>query len=315
MPIDPHVRRLLDALSLAAPADAAAGGAGPADLGRRREAFRGLMRLSGAGAPVAGTTDRSAPGPAGPLPVRIYTPPGAAETLPGLIYLHGGGFVCGDLDTHDALCRTICHDSGCRVVAVGYRLAPEHPFPAALQDAEAATMWTLAEARALGIDPSRIAIAGDSAGGTLAAALCQQIARTHPGAIALQLLLCPILDWAADIDTIAPAERRYLLDRETMAQELAYFLPAGRDARDPRVSPLRAAAFSGQPPTHIHTAEFDPLYGAACAYADKLREAGVAVRHVCHQGMIHLFYGLGQIVPYARAALHGIGEDLRTALA
>jgi acetyl esterase/lipase len=310
MPLDPHVRRLMDALSLTETRDPVL-----ADPQRRREAFRELMRLSETGTTVAGIEDRLVRGPAGRLPIRIYTPLGAARVTPCIVFLHGGGFVCGDLDTHDALCRTICDETGCRLISVGYRLAPEHPFPAAVQDAEAVTVWVIEQAEALGLDPARIAIAGDSAGATLAAVICQLVSRTHPGTLALQLLLCPILDWAEDTVSRRDFGRGYLLDRGAMARELACYLPAGYDACHPHVSPFRVADPRGQPPAHIHTAEFDALRDEGYAYAERLRSAGVAVRHTCHQGMIHLFYGLGRLVPYARAALRSIGADVRTALA
>lgn len=326
----------MDALSLAEARPAAPPDGQPAaqvyaqiggqfDLRQRREAFRDLMRLSQAGSPVLDVADRTLPGPAGPLAVRVYTPAHSLPdaTLPGLLYLHGGGFVCGDLDTHDALCRNLCDSSGCRLVAVDYRRAPEHPFPAAVEDAYAATAWMIGQAHALRLDPARIAIAGDSAGATLAAVVCQRVSRTHPRALALQLLLCPILDWSLawsrdgmeDSNSRRQFGRGYLLDRDAIARELACYLAAGHDPRDPRVSPLRAADLGGQPPTHIHTAEYDPLRDDGRAYAERLRAASVAVSHTCHAGMIHLFYGFGRLVPYARAALGRIGGDVRAALA
>jgi acetyl esterase len=310
MPLDPHVRRLLGALSLTGVSDAA-----PDSLSKRRDAFRGLMRLSETGASVAGIVDRRIPGPSGPLPIRLYTPVTAApERLPGLVFLHGGGHVCGDLDTHDALCRTLCEAGGCRLVAVDYRLAPEHPFPAAVEDAQAATLWVIDHAAELGLDAARIGIAGDSAGATLAAAACQQVAGVRPRALALQLLLCPILDWAGETGSRREFAQGYLLDSEAMARELACYLPARCDAAHPHVSPLRGD-LHGQPPAWIHTAEFDPLRDEGEAYAEKLRRAGVAVRHTCHRGMVHLFYGFGRAVPYARDAHRQIGADLRAAFA
>jgi acetyl esterase len=306
VPLDPRARRLLDALSL--------GQARPAGVAARRQAFRSLMRLADTGVQIAATEDRVLPGS---LPIRLYTPPPQAVPgrLPGLVFLHGGGFVCGDLDTHDALCRTLCADTGCRVIAVDYRLAPEHPYPAAVQDAHAATLWVIEHAAALGLDPARIAIAGESAGATLAAVVCQRVAKTHPGALALQLLLCPILDWAAGPASRWDAAESSLLNSEMIAQDLACYLPVGQDASDPQVSPLRAPSLGDQPPTHIHTAECDPLRDEGTAYADKLQLAGVEVRHTCHDGMVHLFYGLGRAIPAARAALGQIGAEIGAALA
>lgn len=310
MSLDPHVRRLIDMLALAQGRDAA-----DDDVLRRREAFRGLMRLSETGSRVESVEDRAVPGPAGPLAIRIYTPLHASrDAMPGLVFLHGGGLVCGDLDTHDALCRSLCDATGCRLIAVDYRLAPEHRFPAAVQDAQAATVWIVEHADELGLDARRIAIAGDSAGATLAAVVCQHVARTHGGALALQLLLCPILDWAGETVSRRDFARGYLLDGDAMARELANYLPAGCDARHPHVSPLHAADLGGQPPAYIHTAGFDPLRDEGHAYAERLRAAGVEVHHTCHDGMVHLFYGFGRAVPYARAAHRQIGAEVRAAL-
>lgn len=309
MPLDAQVRRVVDTLSLAQARDAAA-----MDIERRRDAFRGLMRLSETGARIASADDQLLPGPAGPLAIRVYTPLNAAPTrLPGLVFVHGGGFVCGDLDTHNALCRTLCAETACRVVAVEYRLAPEHPFPAAVEDVHAATGWVIEHAGTLGLDPARIAIAGDSAGATLAAVVCQLVSQTRPGALALQLLLCPILDWVADTGSRRDFYRGYLLDGDAMARELACYLPDGVRPDHPHVSPLRAD-LRGQPPAYIHTAEFDPLRDEGEAYVAKLRQAGVPVRHTCHRGMVHMFYGLGRIVPYAREGLRQIGMEIGAAL-
>jgi acetyl esterase/lipase len=310
MPLDPHVGRLLDTLALGgAPTPVSP------DMARRREAFRGLMRLAETGARVAGIEQRVLPGPAGPLAARIYTPRAARGRLPGLVFLHGGGFVCGDLDTHDPLCRALCEAAGCRLIAVEYRLAPEHPFPAAVEDACAATAWVLDHADALGLDRARIGIAGDSAGATLATVAARRLGRVRPGALAFQLLLCPILDWAGETESRRAFAHGYLLDSRALAEEIACYLPQGQDAGDPDVSPLRAPDLSGLPPTHLHSAEYDPLRDEARAYADRLRQAGVAVRHTCHPGMVHLFYGFGRVVPYARVAHQRIGAEVGAALA
>jgi acetyl esterase/lipase len=302
MLLHPDLTRLVAVMSLNTSAPS-----GPA---ARRAAFRGLMGFSAkTAAPVAVHT------PASPVPMRLYAPEAAGACSPALIYLHGGGFVCGDLDTHDALCRTIAVEARCRVVSVDYRLAPEHPFPAAIEDAEAASAYVFAEAPSLGIDPRRIAIGGDSSGATLAAALSRRWARRHPGRFAAQLLLCPILDWAADESSRTTEGPGFVLDDSLIQEQLGCYLPEGADARDPDISPLRASDWHGLPPAIIHTAEFDPVWHEGALYADRLREAGIAARHTCHSGMIHLFYAFGRIVPYARAALREIGADLRAALA
>lgn len=292
-------------------------GAVPASsgIGERRAALASLMRFAGPPVEVGAVRDASVPAPGGPRPVRTYAPPGLGPgPAPGLVYFHGGGLVAGGLDTHDALCRTLCREAACRVVAVDYRLAPEHPFPAAVEDACAALAFVLVEAAAFGIDPARVAIGGDSAGATLAT-VAAAASRTGPGARPkAQLLLCPVLDAGADTPSRRAFATGYLLDRTLMERDLADYLPGGGDLADPRLSPLRAPDVSDLPETLIHTAAFDPLRDEGAAYAGQLRAAGVAVRHTCHAGMVHHFYGLTGVVPRARAILADIGAELRAAL-
>lgn len=300
MALDPHMRRLVAALSMVR--------AAPGDLPARRAAFRRLMSFSGEADRSIAVSEQTRP-----VPFRLYVPPRGRSPGPALIYFHGGGFVCGDLDTHDSLCRTIAAESRCRVVSVGYRLAPEHRFPAALEDAETAAGHVFAAAGTLGIDPARVAIGGDSAGATLAAAISRRWATRHPGRLAAQLLLCPILDWSGSASR--PSGDGYVLNAASMAEELRCYLPAGQDAADPDVSPLRNRNWSALPPALIHTAECDPVQQDGARYAERLRASGVAARHTCHGGMIHLFYAFGRLVPRARAALSDIGAELAAALA
>jgi acetyl esterase/lipase len=200
-------------------------------------------------------------------------------------------------------------------LAVGYRLAPEHKFPAAVEDSLAATRWVMEQAQELGIDRERIGIGGDSAGATLAVATCLSLRQAKGPPLALQLLLCPVLD--ADPQT--PSRRLFaeghLIDRDTLRRDLAHYAGADFDPADPRVSPLRARSFAGLPPAFIHTAEFDPMRDEGKAYGEKLETAGVEAHYACHAGMIHHFYGLTNLVPYARQALGQIGAQVRTALA
>ena len=258
--------------------------------------------------------DRTLPGPAGPLPFRVYTPLAADdEPSGGVIFFHGGAWVLGDLDTHDCLCRILANESGCRFISVDYRLAPEHPFPAAVEDACAATAWIAAHAVELAIDPTCLAVAGDSAGGTLAAVVCQS-AKGSDFKIALQVLLCPATDIAADTQSRREFAEGYFLEGPLISWAGAHYLPLGVDINDPRLSPLRAPSLSGLPPAHIHTAGFDILREEGKAYADALERAGVKVRHVCHEHMIHHFYAMGGAIPYARTALKAMGADIKAAL-
>ena len=311
MEIDPRAKRFLDMLAIAGPP------AGSREtIAERRDGYQALMRLSNMQVPPCGIEERVIPGPDGPVTVRIYTPAGTRrELLPGLVYFHGGGLVAGSLDDYQSLCAALANETGCRLVSVGYRLAPEHKFPAAVMDSYAAVQWIVERANTLKIDRNRIAVGGDSAGGTLAAVVCQMAKEAKGPSLALQLLLCPVLD-----SEPATASRRmlaegHLLDRATMQRDLAHYASPGFDPTDARVSPLRAANLSGLPAAHIHTAEFDPLRDEGKAYAERLAQAGVAVNYTCHQGMIHHFYAMASIIPYARHALKLIGTDIRSALA
>jgi acetyl esterase len=308
MPLDPQARRLLALLR------AGRAGTPAASIEERRERFAALMRLSGPAEAVASVEEHSMPGPVGPLRMRVYTPlPQTPAPGAGLLYFHGGGFVAGDIATHDALCRSLANAGRLRLVALDYRLAPEHAFPAALVDCYRAALWARRYAPLLGIDPRRLGIGGDSAGASLAAIVCRLARDAGAPRFALQLLLCPITDFSAPRHHLRAAD--HLLDGKTMAEELAFYLPPGIDPGDPRVSPLKAADLSGLPPALIHTAEGDPLRDEGEAYAERLRTVGVETRHTCHPGMIHLFYAMTGVIPYARAALERIGIDLRAALA
>ena len=311
MPLDPRAKRFLDML-------ATAGGTDPPRLTvhDRREAFRKLMSLSASDVGIGCVEDRVLPGPDAPVGIRIYTPAAtAAGQLPGLVYFHGGGLVAGGVDTHEWVCRMLANDTGCRLVSVDYRLAPEHKFPAAVVDGHAATTWVIEHAADLGIIRHRIAVGGDSAGSTLAMVVCQTVKQTQTPKLAAQLLLCPITDFAAETESRRTFAESRLLNKATMDRDLEHYLPAGVDATDPRISPLRASDFSGLPPAYIHTAEFDPLRDEGKAYADRLTRAGVEVKYTCHQGMVHLFYGMASVIPYARAAMKRIGAEIRRALA
>jgi acetyl esterase/lipase len=327
VPLDPRVKRFLDALAAGKPPNAL-----DTSVAQRRLGLTELMKLAGPETAVEHIEDRTLPGPAGPLGIRIYTPlvadrppadrPPAALTLagepqllPGLIYFHGGGLVAGTVATHDSIARALASKGACRVVSVEYRLAPEHPFPAALDDALAAVTHIGARAAEFGIDGMRLGICGDSAGGTLAAATVQTVARIGSPRLALQLLICPILDYSRSTESRRDLASGYLVDQATLDHDLLHYAPPGTDPADPRISPLRADDVRGLPRTVIHTAEFDPLRDEGRDYFERLVRAHAEVSYTCHPGMIHLFYGLGTVIPYARTAFEQIGGEIRAALA
>jgi acetyl esterase/lipase len=312
MPLDPRAKRFLDTLAAMNPPSALT-----LSVGERREALAHLLSFCGPRETVGDIATLQLPGPAGELTLRTYAPAAAKpdETLPGLVYFHGGGLVAGSLDTHDPICRSLANASGCRVLSVDYRLAPEHRFPAALEDGCAATLWVAAHAPELGVDAERLGVCGDSAGATLAAVVSQTLSGDRQLRLAGQFLLCPITDFAAETDSRRTLANGYLVDRETLEHDLKYYLTPGTDRADPRVSPLRAADLRGFPPTVIHTAEFDPLRDEGLAYAQRLEAAGVRTIYRCHPGMIHLFYGMRGLIAYAGAAFSLIGADIRSLLA
>ena len=308
MPLDPAAERLLKMISAGRTADD-----GCRAIADRRSAFSDLMRLSGRPAALDRVHDRFVPGPDSDIPIRIYTPLGSSEAeLPGMIFLHGGGLVAGDLSTHDAFCRKLSNATAHRIVAVDYRLAPEHKFPAAAVDADAACAWVIENARALGLDPSRLGIAGDSAGAALAILACLAAKSAGRSMPAFQLLLCPITDFAAATESRNLFAEGYLIDRRMIEHDLRHYLPTGNSPADPRISPLHATDLCGLPPALIHVAEFDPFRDEGEAYAERLRAAGVAASATRHRGMIHLFYALPGVLPAAEAVLQQIAAQLAT---
>jgi acetyl esterase/lipase len=312
VPLDPAAKRLLDMLAVA-------GGLGDIAAMSPQQMRDGFRRLAQSvdvkGVPVGKIEDGVLPGAAGALPYRLYRPQRpAAQPSPALVFFHGGGCVFGDIETHDGLCRTLAQESGCAVISLDYRQAPEHKFPAALEDCFAATRWVAQHAVALGLDAHRIAVGGDSAGGGLAAVVCQMAAAAGGPHLALQLLFCPVMDMRAQTPSRVAFAEGYFLSQATIDWMLGHYCAADTDPADPRLSPLRAARFSGLPPAHIHTAEFDPLQDEGEAYAQRLRQAGVAAHYTCHAGMIHHFYAMAGAIPAARAALKAAGVAMNQAL-
>ena len=280
-----------------------------------RVEFKKLCTMSNSSAaPIGKIENIEAAGPEGPIPLRIYTPVAAgASGLAALIYFHGGGFVLGDLDCYDSVCRALAESSGCRVISVDYRLAPEHPFPAAVDDCFAAAKWIEANAGTLGIDPNRIAVAGDSAGGNLAAVVTQ-LAKGKSGLhIAFQLLIYPITSLHADL----PSNFEFGWNVRSQPQInwfYSQYVPIGIESSDPRLSPVRAGDLAGLPPAYIITAGFDPLRDEGVAYADALKAAGVKVRHIDYPTMIHGFFSMQALIPLASEAISAAGNAVRDAL-
>jgi acetyl esterase len=309
MPLDPRAKRFLNILAAGNPPDARS-----ATVEERRKGLISLMEFGGPPIALERVEDRTLPGADGSLRIRLYSP-SKAGVLPGLIYFHGGGLVAGNLETHDCIARALSHAGGVRVVSLDYRLAPEHRFPSALEDAKAAVRYISAHAEDFAIDPERLGICGDSAGATLAAATCQSAIQAGGPRLILQLLLCPILDYSRITASKREFSSGYLVDQATLDHDLMYYLPPGTEPSNPQVSPLLAADLSGMPRTLIHTAEFDPLRDEGRNYFERLRQAGNEVSYTCHPGMIHLFYGLGAVIPYARTAFEQIGGEIRAAMA
>jgi acetyl esterase len=308
MPLDPQARLLLDQM--------ASMGTPPLhtmSVPDARAMMESINALLGQGEEVAHVEDREIPGPAGAIPTRLYRPEGTAP-LPFLVYFHGGGWVLGGLGSHDVVCRSLANASGCAVLAIDYRLAPEHIFPAAVDDCYAAASWAVANAKSLGADPARVAVGGDSAGGNLTAVVAQ-LARHRGGpALRFQLLVYPATDANTDTPSYHENATGYFLELEGMRWFYDHYLPARPDRTDPRASPLRTADLRGLPPALVITAEFDPLRDEGEAYAARLREAGVPVTLTRYHGMIHGFFGMGPLLDQGKRAVLEAAAALRTAL-
>ena len=265
--------------------------------------------------PVGAVRDISIPGVVGDIPLRLYQPTGTVEGLPLLVYFHGGGFVIGDLDSHDNLCRAFCQALPAVVVSVDYRLAPEHRFPAAVEDALAATRWAANEAVALGADPARLLAGGDSAGGNLAAVACQ-IARDSGGPeITHQILLYPVCDTDLGRDSYQHLGQGYFLETPMMQWFWDQYLPEAGLRKDPRAAPLRAANLSRLPAATVITAGYDPLNEEGNLYASALHEAGVNVHHREVPGVIHGFMSFIGVAEVADQALAEVVAAVQRSLA
>ncbi len=263
---------------------------------------------------VAEVADLAIPGPGGPLPLRLYRGAGTPDgPLPCLVYLHGGGWVLGGLDSHDGVCRRLANLGACRVVAVDYRLAPEHPFPAAVEDSAAALAWVAGQAAGLGIDPARIAVGGDSAGGTLAAVLALMGRDGEAPAPVFQLLLYPAADLAMDTPSYARVTDGVPLTAAAMRYFVDHYAPDAAQRLDPRASPLRAVSLAGAAPAFVLTVGHDPLADEGQAYARRLEAEGVRVAALHLSDQLHGLVTMGRVIGMADAVLQLAAAALRDA--
>jgi acetyl esterase len=315
MTMAPETRQLMELIESSYPRGEVIGAAEA-----RRQIAEAVKPMVGTGEPVAKVEDLKVPGPAGPIPVRVYWP-STEPGLPVIAFFHGGGFVIGNCDTHDGTARALANRAGAVLLSVDYRMAPEDRFPAALDDCYAATQWLAANASSeLGADASRLAVAGDSAGGNLAAAVALRARDDSAGpAIAFQLLVYPVVDLSAgrsQHESQRTNGEGYFLTRSSMEWYRSQYLADEADGENPLASPFVAADLSGLPPAYVVTAEFDPLRDEGEAYARRLQDAGVPTTLVRVDGMFHGFFSMPRdVIPAASAAVDGAGAALNTALA
>ncbi len=312
MPLDPDAQRVLDLIREA--------GRPPYETMEptaARELYRkGRTVLQPEPPPVALTRELSAPGPHGAIPLRLYRGTGTRDgaALPALVFYHGGGWVFGDLDTHDGPCRMLANAARCVVVAVDYRMAPEHKFPAAVDDCTVATRWIADNAASLGIDARRLAVGGDSAGGNLAAAVCLWARDAGGPSLCFQLLVYPALDMAMDGESHRVHTQGLPLTHATCVWFRDLYLRQASDQADWRASPLRAVDLSALPPAYVVTAGYDPLCSEGEAFAQRLRAAGGAVTHRHVPDQIHGFMTMGRIIKAAQPMVEDAGAVLARAL-
>lgn len=311
MTLDPQAQAILDTAEEA--------GAPPLEdmpLDEARAALDGIPDTYGiALADVAAVETLAIPGPAGPIDTRIVRPSDAVAAPPVLIYYHGGGWVLGHVESHLREARYYANKASCVVVVPGYRLAPEALFPAAVEDCTAVLEWVAANGKSLGVDASRIAVGGDSAGGNLAAVVAQIARDRGAPRITFQLLVYPVTDAYQDTASYREKGEGYFLSKSMMAWFINTYLSNPRERDDARVSPLRAADLLGLPPAFVITAEYDPLHDEGEAYAMRLRDAGVAVDYQSRAGQIHGFMSMAGAIDVGRQGLDAAADALRRAFA
>jgi acetyl esterase len=307
MPVTPEVQSILDLLASVPQV--------PIEEQTPELMRAGYATISATGSKpeMASVVDRTIPGPAGDIPVRIYVPTSDPGPRPAVVYFHGGGWVIGDLETHDHTTRSLAAASGATVVSVDYRLAPENPFPAPLDDCLAALNWVATHGASIDVDPGRLAVAGDSAGGNLAAVAALEAHRAGLP-LRLQLLVYPVTDGTMGKPSMDENAEGYFLTKADMGWFWNHYM-GQRDWTDPLASPLHApdAELAGLAPALVMTAEYDPLRDEGEAYAERLQAAGVGVTVTRYDGVIHGFFSMGDFVPEGKAAMDEAGEALRTA--
>ncbi|WP_077211636.1 alpha/beta hydrolase [Bacillus dakarensis] len=306
MALDPQVKFLLEQMEAA--------GAPPMNTLTPEEARQGtdLRALAGEPEEVGKVENRTIPGPGGEIPVRIYTPQGQGPH-PVLIYYHGGGWVIGDLDTVDVTCRLLTNKASCVVVSVDYRLAPEHKYPAAAEDSYAAAKWVAENAASIGVDPNRIAVGGDSAGGNLAAVVALMARDSGGPSICYQMLIYPVTNHSYETASYRDNAEGYFLTKDSMVWFWNHYLREEADGKNPYASPLLAEDLSGLPPALVLTAEFDPLRDEGEAYAARLKEAGVEVESTRYNGMIHGFFWMPGVLDQGKKGIEQAANALRNA--
>jgi acetyl esterase len=306
LPLDYQTKRVLEAAAAIGAPDYAT--LTPQEA---RDAHVQTLHQAGPAEEVHSVEDRSIPGPGGDLAVRIYRPAGGR--LPGFVYFHGGGWVVGTLDTVDVPLRAIANRSGCAVVSVDYRLAPENKFPKPLEDARAAIQWVCDMGEGVGIDVTRVGVGGDSAGGNIAASAALSSRRTSSPAC--QVLIYPVLDFSFDTRSYEEFADGYGLTRRSMQWYWNQYLANPKDGADVMASPARAKDLSGLPPSLVITAEYDPLRDEGEAFAAKLRASGVDVRLSRYDGTVHGFFRMGAVIDAAHRLSDEVGGFLRDVLA
>lgn len=307
--LDPHVQLALRLENMT-------GQFKPAPVEEVRELRRRDARaFAGPRIEVARVSDLQIPGPAGPIGARVYVADVLADPAPLIVYYHGGGHVICDLDTHDQPCRFLAKEIPALVLSIDYRLGPEHPFPAAVEDSLAAFEWAHAEAGGLGADPERIAVAGDSAGANLAAVVAQQTAANGGPTPVFQALVYPVIDYSRKRPSYQTYAERFFLTRTEMDWFRDHYFASAEDRTDPRASPILAADLSGLAPAHVVTAGFDPLRDEGEDYAAALREAGVAVSLRRESDLVHGFVNAAGLGGRSREALAAVAMEIRAGVA